>query len=136
MSDSEQVKIENPTDSDVLLGRGKPFQNHPGNRMMLSLVDKHRDRYQRAERKEKHDIVEEVMAVIKKADGRFLRRVDYENQWVEVNHAISYRKVGHAFRSKARKNANSKKATLAKMGRLGFDGNPPSSMEEVLLDGS
>lgn len=29
-------------------------------------------------------------------------RVNYENYWVEVNRDVAYRKVGHAFRSKAR----------------------------------
>jgi hypothetical protein len=33
-----------------------------------------------------------------------LRRVDYEHYWIEVSHPIAYRKVGHAFRSKARTN--------------------------------
>ena len=126
-----QEKIENPTDHDVLLGRGKPFQNHPGNRKMLGLVDQYRERYQRAERKEKHDIVEEVMELISSNGGRFLRHVDYENQWVEVSHPISYRKVGHAFRSKARKTGGSKK-NASSMGKFGVN-STAGSMEEMLL---
>jgi len=93
-----------PADADILLGRGKPFQNHVGNQRMLRLVDKYRERYFKSERKEKHDIVEEVMGIISGSGGRFLRRVDYENYWIEVSHTIAYRKVGHAFRSKVRKN--------------------------------
>jgi hypothetical protein len=111
MSDAGKARIVQPADVDILLGRGKPFQNHPGNQRMLVLVDKYRDRYQRAERKEKHDIVEEVMGIISGSGGRFLRRVDYENYWVEVGHSIAYRKVGHAFRSKARKADSSIKAS-------------------------
>lgn len=93
-----------PADVDILLGRGKPFQNHVGNQRMLNLVDNNRERYHQTERKEKHDMIEKVIGIISGSGGRFLRRVDHENYWVEVNHTIAYRKVGHAFRSKVRKN--------------------------------
>ena len=97
------VRVSCPSPADILLGRGKPFQSHPGNQRMLQIVDAYRQRYLRAERKEKHSIVEEVISAIRATGGRFLSRVEYENYWIEVNHAISYRKVGHAFRSKARR---------------------------------
>ena len=102
---TEQQKIFAPRKADVLLGRGKPFQSHPGNQRMLCLVDDYRKRYLQAERREKHAIVEGVMKTIRDSGGRFLIRVDYENYWVEVAHSIAYRKVGHAFRSKARMNS-------------------------------
>ena len=129
---SSSTKTENPSDADVLLGRGKPYQNHPGNRYMLGLVDKFRDQYQRAERKEKHTIIEEVLSLIEEKGGRFLQRADYDNKWVEVNKAISYRKVGHAFRSKARRNGGSSKKKNA---RLGFDGmnHQGATMDEQVL---
>jgi len=137
MSEAGKTRVVLPADVDILLGRGKPFQNHPGNQRMLTLVDKYRDRYQTAERKEKHDIVEEVMGIISGSGGRFLRRVDYENYWIEVTHAIAYRKVGHAFRSKARKTDSSNKPTPA-MTRQRVEAPPvnnkaPSNMEEMLL---
>ncbi|CAJ1952278.1 unnamed protein product [Cylindrotheca closterium] len=133
------VPVMVPADVDILLGRGKPFQNHPGNQRMLTLVDKYRDRYQVAERKEKHDIVEEVMGLISGSGGRFLRRVDYENYWVEVAHAVAYRKVGHAFRSKARKTDSSSKPApemtrqRVEAPALNNSGMAPSNMEEMLL---
>eukprot|EP00980_Cylindrotheca_fusiformis_P031517 scaffold26495_cov103-Cylindrotheca_fusiformis.AAC.4 len=135
MSETGKTRVVQPADVDILLGRGKPFQNHPGNQRMLALVDKYRDRYQQAERKEKHDIVEEVMGIISGSGGRFLRRVDYENYWVEVKHPISYRKVGHAFRSKARKSDSASKA-FPPMTRQRIEASPTkksSAMEEMLL---
>lgn len=95
-------RVNNPTSLDILLGRGKPVQSHSGNQRMLSIVDENRARYLDSERKVKHQIIEEILKSIKASGGRFLTRVDYENYWVEVNHAVAYRKVGHAFRSKAR----------------------------------
>jgi len=137
MSDAGKNRVVLPADADILLGRGKPFQNHAGNQRMLGLVDKYRERYQQAERKEKHDIVEEVMGIIGGNGGRFLRRVDYENYWIEVSHAIAYRKVGHAFRSKARK-VNSTNTTTSPMTRDRVEApaanyNSTSSVEDMLL---
>ena len=90
-----------PVPADILLGRGKPFQSHQGNLFMLDIVDQQRARYLQADRKGKHVIIEEVLSAIKQRGGRFIMLV--ENYWVEVKRSISYRKVGHAFRSKARR---------------------------------
>lgn len=140
MKDEGLAKVVRPTDPDVILGRGKPFQNHPGNQRMLTIVDKYRERYQTAERKEKHDIVEEVMGIITGNGGKFLRRLDYENYWIEVPHAVAYRKVGHAFRSKARKLDGGKKSTAEiatgkqRIEAPALNNNmAPSNMEEILL---
>eukprot|EP00934_Nitzschia_sp_Nitz4_P005948 Nitzschia sp. Nitz4//scaffold210_size37948//12164//13177//NITZ4_007688-RA/size37948-processed-gene-0.48-mRNA-1//-1//CDS//3329541924//5938//frame0 len=97
----QRVMVPGP--GDVLLGRGKPFQSHQGNQFMLQLVDQFRTGYLKSDRKGKHLIIEQVLGFIKERGGRFLMRVDYENYWVEVKRSISYRKVGHAFRSKARR---------------------------------
>jgi hypothetical protein len=97
-------RIDVPSPVDVLMGRGKPFQSHRGNQQMLRIVDEHRPRYLQADRSDKHDIIENTIGVIRGSGGLFLRRVDYEHYWIEVSHSIAYRKVGHAFRSKARTN--------------------------------
>jgi hypothetical protein len=98
-----EEKIQAPRKADVLLGRGRPFQGHPGNQSMLRLVDDYKHRYFLTDRKGKSAIVEGVMKFVRERGGRFLRRVDYEYYWVEVTHSVAYRKVGHAFRSTARK---------------------------------
>ena len=89
-----------PAAADILLGRGKPFQSHPGNLIMLDIVDEKRAKYNLGDRKEKHRIIEHVLAEIRSRSGRFIMLVD--ESWVEVKSSIAYRKVGHAFRSKAR----------------------------------
>lgn len=98
--------VYEPRPADILLGRGKPFQSHPGNQFMLHAVDQLRDRYLCTDRKGKHNIIEHVLGLIKERGGRFLVRIDENEEnspWMEVKRSISYRKVGHAFRSKARR---------------------------------
>ncbi|KAG7348149.1 hypothetical protein IV203_016854 [Nitzschia inconspicua] len=99
-----EERIHQPNPYDVLLGRGKPFQNHRGNQEMLRVVDSYRSKYHDVERSCKNEIVEEVLRVVKSNGGRFLERIeDFENSyWSEVEHSIAYRKIGHAFRSNAR----------------------------------
>lgn len=96
--------VNNPAAHDVLLGRGKPFQTHYGNQSMLNIVDNYRERYHKSERAFKHDIIEEVLDIIKARGGRFLERSNSiaKSVWSQVPHRMAYRKVGHAFRSKAR----------------------------------
>jgi hypothetical protein len=72
---------------------------------MLMIVDMYRKRYHESERTFKHEIIEEVLDIIKSKGGRFLERVDdFEKSfWNQVPHRMAYRKVGHAFRSNARR---------------------------------
>ncbi|KAG7368826.1 hypothetical protein IV203_031569 [Nitzschia inconspicua] len=120
-----------PTKNDVLLGRGKPRQNWPGNQFMLALCDTYRKRYHSVERSEKNQLIDEVKSIIKARGGRFLElfesgKVGY---WVEVCDKISYRKVGHAFRSNSRRLTAEKNAEIAIAEEAARTGR---SFEEVL----
>lgn len=64
--------IRRPNPNDVLLGRGKPFQNWAGNQNMLTLIDAYRERYHEAERTAKHSIIETILSSIRSRGGRFL----------------------------------------------------------------
>lgn len=64
--------VSRPNPNDVLLGRGKPFQNWAGNQNMLGLIDGYRKRYHESERAYKHRIIEDVLQTIKSSGGRFL----------------------------------------------------------------
>ena len=73
---ARRVAIPKPGKNDVILGRGKPFQNWPGNQFMLSLCDCYRERYHAAERAQKNCIIDEVKDIIKGRGGRFLRKYE------------------------------------------------------------
>lgn len=102
-------RIAQPTRFDVLLGRGKPYQGHAGNIRLHKVVDLYKPRYSQARRHEKTEIAEEIVQFIKtpggasKPAGRFLKRVENEELWVEVTDAIARDKVSHALRGKPRK---------------------------------
>ena len=101
-----QHPIAAPQKNDVLLGRGKPYQNFAGNRRMLKIVSQFKDQYMSMPRDQKRRFVERVLDAVLKDGTRFLRR-GKENGggdgWEEVDRTTAAGKVWHALRSKGRR---------------------------------
>jgi len=100
---SEATDEIQPTDYDVLFGRGKPFQDHPGNLRLHSVVNVYKPNYSQARRHEKTAIAEDVVKLIKsdrKQVGRFLKQAD--GRWEVVSDIEARAKVSHALRGKSR----------------------------------
>ena len=75
----EQMAINNhiacPTDIDVLLGRGRPFQEYVGNLRLNRIVDTYFPSYNTMTRSEKTRTVGKVIGLFHQSGGRFLRRL-------------------------------------------------------------
>jgi hypothetical protein len=101
-----------PSHSDVLIGRGKPIQNHRGNLGLGLIVESLYSRYDEASKSEKAIISLETVNKVKGTGGRFLKQV--EGIWVEANGEEAREKVCIAFRSfrSLRKDSNSKQFDL------------------------
>ena len=101
----------------MYVGRGKPYQNHPGNIRLHQVVQHHKARYAKAKRQDKVSIAAEVLELIKdfkppiqlqqqqqhEEGVRFLRRAvtdEGEQYWTVVKHTVALDKVGHALRGK------------------------------------
>jgi hypothetical protein len=108
--------IDLPDRNDVLIGKGKPFQNHPGNQRLLELVQGHLDEYNQADRIGGRKavackVVQEVLhPSCPQGDGaKFLKRREdtFNSGWWEVvtEEDVLIEKVCNAFRAtrKARK---------------------------------
>jgi len=107
-----------PNNRDVLFGRGKPFQNHPGNRKMLSYIDQYKRQYNESPRDQKRPIVEEIIGILTSGGGRFLRRYNEDvnsTWWTEVPKQVAFDKVSHAFRSRGRPKASDSAAAKASL---------------------
>ncbi len=96
-------RIENPTEEDVLLGRGRPFQLFPGNLRLARIIDTLVRRYQAMEVGEKRIIADEVMRRISDTGGRFLKRADDGETWVEVIDSVSREKTSQGFRTQIKR---------------------------------
>jgi tagatose-1,6-bisphosphate aldolase len=91
--------IELPLASDILLGKGKPFQEHIGNMRLHALVDEHLSHYiQCSGISEKTILAAVLVKMVQGASGRFLSKD--RGVWIEVSDDIAREKVCHVFRAR------------------------------------
>mmetsp|Transcript_20135 Transcript_20135/g.56063 ORF Transcript_20135/g.56063 Transcript_20135/m.56063 type:complete len:105 (+) Transcript_20135:1210-1524(+) len=80
-----------PTDNDILVGKGKPFQLHQGNVKMMKRLQALRPRYDAATTKERRKILrEEVMDDAFAKGGRFLKQSTNSTAWILASHDEAY----------------------------------------------
>lgn len=84
--------------NDVLLGRGGLTNCHDGNRRFRTIVVDHQPEYLGARKKEKAVIARRIVAIIHSNGGRFLKRADDCDAWVEVPDKRAREKTSQALR--------------------------------------
>lgn len=90
-------RIHIPGPDDVLLGRGRLIQEHPGNVRFRFIVEEYRADYEAVPKLEKTYIAGRIVERIINSGGRFLKEDGIG--WVEVEHATARAKVSHLFRN-------------------------------------
>ncbi|CAJ1950196.1 unnamed protein product [Cylindrotheca closterium] len=100
VDDPNALRVQNPGPGDILFGRGRGFQEHPGNQRMLKIISKYKQAYKSQKRSKKREFVEAVYDEITRDGSRFLKKLEGENCWVEVSIPISLEKVSHTLRGK------------------------------------
>jgi hypothetical protein len=88
------------TGHDVLLGRGRPIQDFPGNIALCDLVDQNIDRYRACAKSSEKDVLfQDIIQSVKTSGGRFLRRINGENgqedHWVIADDTQASEKIFH-----------------------------------------
>ncbi|CAJ1951356.1 unnamed protein product [Cylindrotheca closterium] len=85
---------------DIICGRGLHIMSHLGNIRLHSIVNRHRQTYQVASRREKAALAQRIVDEIKSTGSRFIRRAGdgRDDEWIEVDNETAYKKVGHALR--------------------------------------
>jgi hypothetical protein len=91
--------IYDPLPNDVLLGRGKPIQERPGNVRFRDMLDKHMGKYEQGKKGGKSKVSAYIVRIVKDGGGRFLKELE-DGEWVEVDEATALEKVSHAFRGR------------------------------------
>jgi hypothetical protein len=86
-----------PGRKDVLLGRGKSYQEHAGNVRYRHIIQTHKVNYEASRKFEKTVVAAIVIEIIKTDGGRFLKQ-DGES-WVKVDDDTLRNKVSHDFRN-------------------------------------
>jgi hypothetical protein len=121
MTPSAIYSTDRPAQKDILLGRGKPYQNHQGNVIMRRLARLYKDRYSQVHRDERRDVAMELVDRLLSTGAHFLKRAvrmtgcqstsdgrGAMETWDEVSMIEACEKVCHALRAgpKATKTAH------------------------------
>jgi hypothetical protein len=85
-----------------LSGRGKPFQEHKGNIHLAQLIEARQHEYMKANRIGKTSISWEIVRIVKKEKGSFLKKDETSGAWEFVSDLEARDKVAHGFRTKTR----------------------------------
>jgi hypothetical protein len=102
-----------PSPRDVLLGKGKPYQDFSGNVRLWELIEDNRSLHQSSAKAEKTVLTRTIVNLVHQEKGRFLKRDESSSGgsellvgcWQEVDEETARKKVSHAFRSKQPKGA-------------------------------
>jgi hypothetical protein len=129
--------VVHPRPTDVVFGRGRRCQDHPGNIHFQKLVQSRRLQYQQANRKEKMLLVQQVIQGVvtgsaTTAEGRFLRQVG--SFWYEecfTSDAVA-QKVAHCLRERQQSKIMQPKKTakqgVVPTGKVSRQLKPPATM--------
>lgn len=99
--------IVQPLSSDVILGRGRHQQEHPGNLKLAQIVDSKRQEYSKLRKLEKSRIIREIVELYESSCGRFVERYEEEGKalWRESSSDARREKVSQLFRTKTTRNS-------------------------------
>ena len=93
-------QVDAATDSDILLGRGRPSQNHAGNVQLAKLIEERHPIYSKADRFEKLCISWDIVKLVQNdIGGRFLEKDGSSGAWKQVADDQARDKVAYGFRS-------------------------------------
>lgn len=92
--------VEDPTDLDVLLGRGGKSNHHPGNKKYRDEVGNLQQWYKASQKNEKTDLSQCLVNYVHSYGGRFLK-ADASGKWYIVTNLVARRKASQALREHA-----------------------------------
>ena len=91
--------VEIATSKDVLLGRGSPYQTHPGNIRLGRIIETRQFEFNNAPRFQKTVITWEIVKLIQRdVGGRFLERDEVTDTWKVCTDEAARSKVSSGFR--------------------------------------
>lgn len=118
------------TCNDVLSGRGNLINSHVGNIQFRNIVAHHKEKYKDSTNKriEKTFAAARVVAIVRSftPPGRFLRKDDKSDSWIEIGDENARLKAGQALRDSVGEDKVEKKRKVP--------ADPSSSLKEISLE--
>ena len=97
-STTSTYRVKEPTENDVIFGRGNGVACHVGNVKFRSYIWDARERYAEADRNDKNLVAESVCEMVTAGGGKFLVKEPNGEYWVEANERKALEKACQALR--------------------------------------
>lgn len=100
MSPCSSFLIDTPSSNDVLCGKDKTYQLHPGNRLYRRLIEETAVVYSTvATKQHKMQMTQQIVATMMHThNARFIRNLEDGEGWEEISHQQARDKTSHALR--------------------------------------
>lgn len=107
-SQPSTTPVAEPTEFDVLFGRGGMTNSHAGNKRFRDIISLHRPDYVRAAKIEKPNVARRIVAAIRGSDppGRFMKRNPTDLMWYDVGNRHAAEKTSQALRERTQAEKN------------------------------
>ena len=92
MESMDDNHILYPQENDVLLGRGRPYQEFSGNKKLAAIIQQRKEEYQASGKLQKTELTTVILQEIKSSGGRFLKKSDDGRFWVLVHDDVAREK--------------------------------------------
>jgi hypothetical protein len=95
------TSITSPSDIDILCGKDKTFNKHPGNLLYRQLIEEHAERYSNECSKQiKMKVTKVIVGQLEASGARFIRMIGDNNNdgWQEITNQQAREKISHALR--------------------------------------
>ena len=133
--------FEEIQDMDIVCGRGKAYRHHQGNLLFQKEIHKYIPSYIQSESKAgKSRVVARIVHELHEKGCRFVKKDKPHGKWMELGHARSHEKTGHAIRdyiNNAEKMGERKMAKELKKQQIPSDeeypGSPGSPLSDVAM---
>ena len=93
-----------PQPNDVLVGRGRPYQDYSGNQRWIRIIEDHLEMYHKhIDRFAKTCLSMDIVKQVQDYGGRFIERTKSGGAWCEIDDVMAREKTVVAFRSRVNK---------------------------------
>jgi len=96
--DINAERVDKPSKLDIIFGRGKTLQDHPGNQRMRKITNKYKHIYHSLQRSQKRNLVENVYKEIVTNGARFLAKTPIGTHYLLVDVEIALQKISSSLR--------------------------------------
>jgi hypothetical protein len=95
-----------PTDEDILCGRGKACEKHPGNKKFSAAIKANLQTYGKASKRlDKSNVVASTLRSLQENGARFIKLDRRTKQYHELSDGQAHVKTGHAIRDLLKQNS-------------------------------